>query len=90
MAKKFGVEEWLLPACVALVERRDPINYAEAERLGLGMTVLISEAREKYTQRQRSGSSGLHSPYSQIYNLQSATKDTKDTAQLVRDVFRIK
>jgi hypothetical protein len=50
MSRKFEVEEWLLPACVALVERQDPLSYTEAEKLGLSMTVLLSEAREKYIQ----------------------------------------
>ena len=48
MARKFGVEQWLVAACVALVEREDPLTYAEAEKLGLDMTVAVSEAREKY------------------------------------------
>ena len=48
MSKKFGVEEWLIPACVALVERGDPLTHSEAQKLGLDMVVLISEAREKY------------------------------------------
>jgi len=55
MAKKFGVEGWLLSACVALVERQAPLAYAEAEKLGLDMTVLLSEARETYIQQQQSG-----------------------------------
>ena len=50
MSKKFEVEEWLLPACVGLVGREDPLSYAEAEKLGLDMTVLLSKAREKYVQ----------------------------------------
>jgi hypothetical protein len=59
MAKKFEVEEWLLPACTALVERQDPLTYVEANKLGLDMTVLVSEAREKYIQ-------GLYSSVDQL------------------------
>ena len=50
MARKFGVEQWLVPACEALAAREGPLTYAEAEKLGLHMTVLISEVREKYIQ----------------------------------------
>lgn len=78
MAKKFEVEEWLLPACVALVERQDPLTYAEAEKLGLDMTVLISEAREKYIQRQRDPADIL-----------GGEPPNKDTTQLVKDVLGI-
>ena len=53
MSKKFEVEEWLLPACVALVERNDPLSHSEAEKIGLDMTVLLSEAREKYIRGQQ-------------------------------------
>ena len=78
MAKKFEVEEWLLPACVALVERQDPLTYAEAEKLGLDMTVLISEAREKYIQRQRNPADTL-----------GGEPANEDTTQLVKDVLGI-
>lgn len=81
MAKKFGVEEWLIPACVALVERQDPLTYAEAEKLGLGMTVLLSKAREKYIQRQRGPTYNSYNSYGQQPN--------KDTTQLVKDVLQI-
>jgi hypothetical protein len=70
LAKKFEVEEWLVPACVALVEREDSLNYGEAEMVGLEMTVLLSEAREKYL-RQSSGSNlygGSRSPYMTPYD----------------------
>jgi hypothetical protein len=63
MAKRLGVEQWLLPACVALVEREGPLTYAEAKRLGLGMTLLISEAKEEHIQKLRSGSYNLYSPH---------------------------
>ena len=52
MAKRFGIEEWLLPACMNLVERQTPLTYTEAHALGLTMTVLLSEAREKSIQTQ--------------------------------------
>ena len=93
MAKKFEVEEWLLPACVALVERQAPLTYAEAMKLGLDMTVLLSEAREKYIQQQQSGYSS-HSPWGQqrsgsvfvdSWNRQS----NKGTALLVKEILHI-
>lgn len=65
MAKKFGVEAWLLPACVALVERQAPLTYVEATKLGLDMTVLFSEAREKYIQQQQSGTSNSYNSWGQ-------------------------
>jgi len=75
MAKKFGVKEWLVPACVALVERTDPLTFAEADKLGLDMTVLVGEAREKlYTQSS--------------YNRYGQQMQT--AAQLVKDVLGIK
>lgn len=76
MAGKFGVEEWLLPAYVALVERVDPLTYAEAGKLGLDMTVLVSEAREIYIQQQRG------------YNTYG--RPSRDTTQLVKDILHIK
>jgi len=60
MAKKFGVEEWLVPNCVALVEREAPLTHVEAMKLGLDMTVLLSEAREKYIQQQQGGTYNQH------------------------------
>jgi len=60
MAKKFGVEEWLVPNCVALVEREAPLTHVEAVKLGLDMTVLLSEARERYTQQQQSETYNQH------------------------------
>ena len=81
MAKRFGVQEWLLPACVALVERQDPLSYVEAEKLGLEMTVLLSETREKYLQLQRSPSYHAYNSYGQQPN--------KDTTKLVKEVLNI-
>jgi hypothetical protein len=78
MAKKFEVGEWLLAACVALVERQEPLTYAEAEKLGLDMTVLISEAREKYIQRQ-------HNPT----DTPGGGPPNDDATQLVRGVLGI-
>lgn len=80
MAKKFGVEEWLLPACVALVERQASITYAEAEKLGLDMTVHLSEAREKYIRGTHSSSNNLIGPAGLI---------RQDTTRLVKDLLRI-
>ena len=82
MANRFEIEEWLLPACVALVERQSPLTYAEAEKLGLDMTILVSEAREKYVRRLRNGS---HSSYSSFVQ-----RPSKDTIQLVKAVLDIK
>lgn len=81
MARRFGVEEWLLPACVALVERQDPLSYPEAEKLGLEMTVLLSEAREKHLRRQQSQTYNAFNSYGQQPN--------KDTSQLVKQVLKI-
>lgn len=74
MTKKFGVEEWLVPACVALAEREVPLTYAEADKLGLDMTVLVGEARERYFYGQQNRSYG----------------GQPDTTQLVKNVLRIK
>ena len=82
MAKKFEVEEWLLPACVALVERHSPLTYVEAQKLGMDMTVLLSEVREKRIQRQRSGLYNSYNSYGQQPN--------KDIGQLVKEVLHIK
>jgi len=82
MAKKFGVEEWLLPACVALVERQTPLTCVEAEKIGLHMTVLLSEAREKYIQREQSPAYNSYNSYGQQPN--------HDTTQLVKEVLLIK
>lgn len=82
MAKRFGVEEWLLPACVALVERQDPLTYAEAEKLGLDMTMLVSEAREKYIEQQRSGTYRSYNSY--------GWQPNGDVTQLVKEVLRIR
>ena len=66
MAEKYGVEEWLLPACVALAERGDPLTYAEADKLGMGMTVLVGEAREKYIGNEYDNYSGQPKKATQI------------------------
>ena len=90
MAKKFGVKKWLLPACVALVERQGPITYAEAEKLGLGMTVMVTEAREKYIQQPRG------KPRKQRTFDSSSDEDSEpeppieNTTQLVKAVLGIK
>ena len=85
LAKRFEVEEWLVPACVALVEREDPLALAEAHNLGFEMTVLVSKAREKYIRvRQRQGGGMGH-----MYNHNSLGQPTS-TTQLVKDVLGIK
>jgi len=81
MAEKFGVEGWLLPACVALVERQTPLTYAEAHKLGLATTVQLSEAREKWIQRQKSDTFGSFNSYGQQPN--------KDIRQIVKEVLHI-
>jgi len=93
MAKKFGVEEWLVPACVALVERENPLTYAEAHKLGLEMTVLVSKAREKYIRVQRQGS-GPPLPLSQFGGhfgqpTQPPAQPTPTTTQIVKDILHI-
>lgn len=100
MANSLGVEEWLLPACVALVERKAPLNYVEAMKLGLNMTVLLSEAREKYIQQQQGGP---HKPNISAWghqqnvtvnswaNLGTANpRGKQDATQLVKEVLHIK
>ena len=102
MANSLGVEEWLLPACVALVERKAPLNYAEAMKLGLNMTVLLSEAREKYIQQQQGGP---HKPnisawghqqgvpvntWANITNGTANPRGKQDATQLVKEVLHIK
>jgi len=97
MAKKYGVEEWLLPACVALVEREGPLTHAEAEKLGLNMTVLLCEAREKYNV-QRQGSAGSnpafrnpHSVFIQPHYLPGQQlSGGADATQLVKEILHIK
>lgn len=95
MAKKFEVEEWLLPACVALVERQAPLTYAEAMKLGLNMTVLLSEAREKYIQQRQSGGYNSHNS---VWGQQQggsmfvdswSRQPTKGTTQLVKEILHI-
>ena len=97
MAKDLGVEEWLLPACVALVEREAPLTYLEAIKLGLNMTVLLSEAREKYI-RQQQGEP--HKPQVPVWGHQqsgmfgtpisSGKQPNKNATQLVKEVLHIK
>ena len=82
MAKKFGVKEWLLPACVALVERQDPLSHVEAEKLGLDMTILLSEVREKYIHEAQG------SPVYYSYNPHSQ-KPHKDPSRLVKEILHI-
>ena len=102
MAKKFGVEEWLLPACVALVEREHPLTYTEAGKLGLDMTVLVGEAREKYI-RQRSGGSRGPTPEPEKFETPYRMKPIEPhksyrqpvivlghATQLVKDILGIK
>ena len=82
MAKRFGVEEWLLPACMALVERKAPLTSFEAHKLGLTTTVLLGEAREEWIQRQKSDIFNSYNSYNQQPN--------KDSSQLVKKVLHIK
>jgi hypothetical protein len=46
LARKYDVQEWLLPSYVALCLRRQPLNVLEAVDLGLETMVLIAMARE--------------------------------------------
>ena len=87
MAKRFEVEDWLVPACVALVEREGLLTLAEAYTLGLEMTVLVSNAREKYTQVQRQLGGHTHTPWRPT---SSHVQPTSTSTQLVKDILRIK
>lgn len=76
MAMEFEVKEWVMPACVALIERQNPLTFAEAEKLGLEVTVQFSEAREKHLQQKgREPAAGADG------------QQPIDTAQLVKDVL---
>jgi hypothetical protein len=83
MAKKFELKEWLLPACVGLVERQDPLSYTEAEELGLEMTVLLSQAREEYIHLRRNQE--IINTFGQRITL----LNKPDTTQLVMEVLNI-
>jgi hypothetical protein len=47
MAKQFRIEEWLLRAYVAVVERQDPLTYAEAEKISAWIQRCCTMRREK-------------------------------------------
>ena len=87
MARKFGVEEWLEPDWVALVERDDPLTLAEAYKLCLEMTVLVNKAREKYIRVQRQGSGAYHTHGCSLYGYIVIACAT--TAQLVKGILGI-
>ena len=89
MAKKFEVEEWLVPACVGLVEREDPLTFAEADKLGLEMTVLVTKAREKYIQGQQQGNQSYSCVYGHPLAPPSPVLSTPTTTQLVKDILHI-
>jgi len=88
MALTFGVEGWMVPACVALVEREGTLTLAEAYDLGLEMTVLVGKAREKYIRLQRQGAGNAYSFYNSSGQLFPQRMPT--TTELVKDVLRIK
>jgi len=93
MAQRFGVDEWLVPACVALVEREDPLTFADAYKLGLEMTVLVSKAREKCIRAQRQGSSSGSIAYASFAGHSTTiyyTQVAPTTTQLVKSVLHIK
>ena len=104
MANNLGIEEWLLPACVALVERQAPLTHVEAMKLGLNMTVLVSEAREKYIQQQQGGTYNSHGSWGQQQSRKPKTwadltngasnswgkQPNKDATQVVKEVLHIK
>jgi len=48
LALKHDIPEWLQPAYVLLCERPDPLDEAEAEKLGISTTVKVAKAREKF------------------------------------------
>ena len=76
MAKRFEVEEWLVPSCVGLVEREDPLTFAEADKLGLDMAVLVGEARERYAEA--------------VFDRDRHGREGPSAAQLVKDVLGVK
>ena len=88
MAKRFGVDGWLLPACVALVERSTPLTYVEAEKLGLGITVPLSEARETYIRQQQNGGHDSGST-SSSRSVSPIDRTNRSTRQLVMEIFKI-
>jgi len=47
LANRFMVPTWLIPSYAALCERAQPLDMAEAEKLGLVAIVLLAQAREK-------------------------------------------
>ncbi|KAL4076913.1 hypothetical protein V8B97DRAFT_1938176 [Scleroderma yunnanense] len=46
-AKQYNIDEWLLPALLALAQRPEPISVEEAHRIGLETTVKLASVREK-------------------------------------------
>jgi hypothetical protein len=88
MAKKFEVEGWLLPACVALVERQAPFTYVEAMKLGLEMMVQLCEAREKRIQRPQSPFA-THEGWG-VPRPSGSGQPNKDSIQLVKEILGIK
>lgn len=48
LALKHDIPEWLQPAYILLCERPEPLEEAEAEKLGISTTIKVAKAREKF------------------------------------------
>jgi hypothetical protein len=48
LATEHKIPQWLAPAYVALCQRSNPLEFFEAERIGLAKTVKIARAREAF------------------------------------------
>jgi hypothetical protein len=48
LAKLHGIDGWLAPAYADLCLRAEPLQGWEAEKLGLAVTVMLAQAREKF------------------------------------------
>lgn len=48
LAEKYGINRWLRPAYISLCERKEPLQWKEAERIGLVKVVKLTQAREDF------------------------------------------
>ena len=58
LARKFGVERWLLPAYVSIALRDAPLSQDEANCLGYDFVLRISRVREKVLRARLTTPSG--------------------------------
>ena len=47
LAQTHGIQEWILPAYVALCEREEPLTFAEGAEVGMKVVTLLAQARER-------------------------------------------